>query len=267
MELILDSALKLWESYTISQLIWTSAGLVLFLFALIRGCQRGNIHDSEEQISHRLSIQSFTACDFPNCVRCNKYRELLDKATDRLFQYIEVSKNVDPIQKVINTFKTNHYAREDTDIPPGDQRPNVYFLPGLTATPVWTAKPFEKDLQLICSSIASIWKEYRQVCAQMDSRWSVNTTPTGIWSVFYFINQGQRVKVNCDACPMTMSVLDKLPSFMGNCAFSNAGFSVIYPGTDIEEHYGPTNIRIRCHIGNKLFNFLLISVKRLKKVP
>uniref|UniRef100_A0A8C9P2C4 Aspartyl/asparaginy/proline hydroxylase domain-containing protein n=1 Tax=Spermophilus dauricus TaxID=99837 RepID=A0A8C9P2C4_SPEDA len=52
-------------------------------------------------------------------------------------------------------------------------------------------------------------------------------------------------------CPRTYRLLGSLRTCIGNNVFGNACISVLSPGTVITEHYGPTNIRIRCHLGLK----------------
>lgn len=77
----------------------------------------------------------------------------------------------------------------------------------------------------------------------------MNSTPSGEWFTFYLVNQGMCVPRNCRRCPRTYRLLGSLRTCIGNNVFGNACISVLSPGTVIAEHYGPTNIRIRCHLG------------------
>lgn len=65
-----------------------------------------------------------------------------------------------------------------------------------------------------------------------------------------------KISINTSCCPQTVEVLKSLKNFLRNCAFGNACFSVLKPGSNISAHYGPCNVRIRCHLG-KLRNVLV----------
>ncbi|XP_013387364.2 aspartate beta-hydroxylase domain-containing protein 2 [Lingula anatina] len=107
---------------------------------------------------------------------------------------------------------------------------------------------FQADVKILESNADSIFKEFECVYASTVG-WVCNTTPTGKWLVFHLVNQGTKLEDNCKKCPHTVSLLKALPSFMGCNLLGNASFSVVYPGTEIAEHFGPTNIRIRTHLG------------------
>lgn len=69
------------------------------------------------------------------------------------------------------------------------------------------------------------------------------------WEVLYLMNQGQWIDSNIKRCPQTHQLLQKIPShdLMAGCMFGNIFFSVLYPGTRIDIHCGPTNVRHRFH--------------------
>jgi hypothetical protein len=79
--------------------------------------------------------------------------------------------------------------------------------------------------------------------------WLKNDTPNGQWQVFHLINQGRVVENNVAVCERTFALISSFKSVMNRNVFGNAMFSVVNPGTTISTHYGPTNIRIRCHLG------------------
>ncbi len=56
---------------------------------------------------------------------------------------------------------------------------------------------------------------------------------------------------NARRCPRAWRVLGQLRTFIANNVFGNACFSVLSPGAMITEHYGPTNVRLRCHLGKR----------------
>jgi aspartyl/asparaginyl beta-hydroxylase (cupin superfamily) len=81
------------------------------------------------------------------------------------------------------------------------------------------------------------------------------------WEVLYLMNQGQWIDSNIKRCPQTYQLLQKIPSYdlMAGCMFGNIFFSVLYPGTKIDIHCGPTNVRHRLHFP------LVVSQKKESK--
>jgi aspartate beta-hydroxylase len=70
---------------------------------------------------------------------------------------------------------------------------------------------------------------------------------TGDWDVAFFYERGRRRDEVCEACPVTTRGIETMP------AMRTAG-GLIYvsrmrPGTHIQPHRGPTNLRLRCHLG------------------
>jgi aspartate beta-hydroxylase len=70
---------------------------------------------------------------------------------------------------------------------------------------------------------------------------------TGDWDVAFFYERGRRHDEVCEACPVTTRGIETMP------AMRTAG-GLIYvsrmrSGTHIQPHRGPTNLRLRCHLG------------------
>lgn len=69
----------------------------------------------------------------------------------------------------------------------------------------------------------------------------------GDWDVAFFYERGRRGEEVCEACPVTTRGIETLP------AMRTAGgliyVSRMQPGTHIRPHRGPTNLRLRCHLG------------------
>jgi len=68
-----------------------------------------------------------------------------------------------------------------------------------------------------------------------------------LWEVLYLMNQGQWMHDNIQRCPNTFALVKNIPGLMQGSMFGNIFFSVLYPGTKIDEHCGPTNLRHRMH--------------------
>jgi aspartate beta-hydroxylase len=89
-----------------------------------------------------------------------------------------------------------------------------------------------------------------EVCA-LEAAWFQRETErirrTGDWDVAFFYERGRRHDDVCDACPVTTRGIETM------AAMRTAG-GLIYvsrmrPGTHIQPHRGPTNLRLRCHLG------------------
>jgi aspartyl/asparaginyl beta-hydroxylase (cupin superfamily) len=83
---------------------------------------------------------------------------------------------------------------------------------------------------------------------EKETDWRGNPCSQGSWNVLHLVNQGvvqERVRA---LCPQTFAALVRIAAFAHGCVFGNAFFSVVYPGSSIAPHCGPTNIRLRCHL-------------------
>ncbi|GAB0090328.1 aspartyl/asparaginyl beta-hydroxylase [Sergentomyia squamirostris] len=74
---------------------------------------------------------------------------------------------------------------------------------------------------------------------------------TGDWKQFDLFVQGQRISRNCRKAQLTCNLME---SFLDArfCTRGQIKFSVMHPGTHVWPHCGPTNCRIRAHLGLKV---------------
>ncbi len=70
---------------------------------------------------------------------------------------------------------------------------------------------------------------------------------TGDWDVAFFYERGRRREEVCDACPVTTRGIETMPAMRTADGLIYA--SRMRPGTHIQPHRGPTNLRLRCHLG------------------
>lgn len=122
------------------------------------------------------------------------------------------------------------------------QTPRDYF-PGLTAQPwhdpaqfAWVST-LEHGYRWIKDELRAIPSHFR--------RQHQGLADAGDWQVYYFSYLGQRAVENCARCPRTAAIIDSIP-------VTNTGhvyFSALAPHTHIAPHCGPTNARLRCHLG------------------
>ena len=62
------------------------------------------------------------------------------------------------------------------------------------------------------------------------------------------MNQGNRHSKNCQKAPYTCELLGSMPEISAT-AIGDVKFSLMQPGTIVRPHTGPTNKRIRVHLG------------------
>jgi aspartate beta-hydroxylase len=70
---------------------------------------------------------------------------------------------------------------------------------------------------------------------------------TGDWDVAFFYERGRRREEVCEACPVTTRGIETMPTM--RTAAGLIYVSRMRPGTHIQPHRGPTNLRLRCHLG------------------
>ena len=143
---------------------------------------------------------------------------------------------------------------------PTIQRPEVFFLPDLPSAPFFSREVQRHDVELLEQSFPALLAEFESIYHQPPARsgsslppgWKANSTPRGQWWTYYLVNQGTPLVLNVRRCPRAWRVLGQLRTFIANNVFGNACFSVLTPGALITEHYGPTNVRLRCHLGKSV---------------
>lgn len=190
-----------------------------------------------------------SSCLSPHCVRCNVYKQIYDLAVVKLKKYVEN-----------NELTVTERLRISLDDRPCkqpergtfDQNPSVFCLQNLSPSKSWwDDSEYNEFTDALEAKYKLILQEFENICdnRMTDRGWIVNSTPDGEWSVFHLINQGKITENNSKHCPEVMQLVDQFPCVMKNNVFGNVSFSVMQPGTHITPHYGPTNIRIRCHLG------------------
>lgn len=194
--------------------------------------------------------KSFTACDSSECVRCSKYQQIRLEAFNKLCQFSHSKQICSELQRLFQAIEIQPDTACNSH---PNQQPNVLYVPGLSAQPWWNVKTFQRDIDVLERNVNAILREYKKLHDELltgnHSGWSRNNTSSGQWNVFYFYNQGVKNVQNCLRCPETFSALENVQNLMRGTLFFNASFSVLRADTLIDEHYGPTNTRLRCHLG------------------
>lgn len=96
---------------------------------------------------------------------------------------------------------------------------------------------------LLESSAAEIRREFEQLSPDASIPWPERDLYNKGWDVFGLWAMGNRLDVNCRACPRTAEVVAAIPGL------TTAGFSIMRPGAHIRPHVGYTNTVLRCHLG------------------
>lgn len=78
-----------------------------------------------------------------------------------------------------------------------------------------------------------------------------NLRDFGEWKQLELYSRGVKMKENCKKCPITCKIIESL-SDARDCRRGQAKFSVMHPGTHVWPHCGPTNCRLRIHLGLKV---------------
>ncbi|KFP77475.1 Aspartyl/asparaginyl beta-hydroxylase, partial [Acanthisitta chloris] len=130
---------------------------------------------------------------------------------------------------------------------------SLYNVKGLKAQPWWTAK--ETGYTELVKSLEKNWKLIRdEGLAVMDKKSSLflpedeNLREKGDWSQFTLWQQGRKNENACKSVPKTCALLERFPEATG-CRRGQIKYSIMHPGTHVWPHTGPTNCRLRMHLG------------------
>lgn len=125
------------------------------------------------------------------------------------------------------------------------QRPRNYF-PGLRSQPIYDPSEFAWTREML-DDFARIQEELLALGATPNlEAQPQGLTDRGRWTVSYFYAGGRRVAETTAACPRTASIIDAVP---GAGRAGQTYLSVLRGDTHIQRHFGPTNTRLRCHLG------------------
>ncbi|KAF7214270.1 transcript variant X3 [Nothobranchius furzeri] len=128
---------------------------------------------------------------------------------------------------------------------------SLYNVDGLKAQPWWTPK----ETGYIDLMLEKNWKTIRdEALAVMDQDRGrfipeeENLREKGDWGQYTLWQQGRKAGGACQGVPKTCSLMERFPEAIG-CKRGQIKFSVMQPGTHVWPHTGPTNCRLRMHLG------------------
>ncbi|XP_058473327.1 aspartyl/asparaginyl beta-hydroxylase isoform X6 [Solea solea] len=130
---------------------------------------------------------------------------------------------------------------------------SLYNVDGLKAQPWWT--PRETGYTDLVKMLEKNWRTIRdEALAVMDQNTGLfvpeeeNLREKGEWGQYTLWQQGRKAGNVCQNVPKTCSMMERHPEATG-CKRGQIKFSVMQPGTHVWPHTGPTNCRLRMHLG------------------
>jgi aspartate beta-hydroxylase len=141
------------------------------------------------------------------------------------------------LNRYIGTFLTNHAVA----------RMGVY--PGLTSAPFHDVARLPGALALE-GNYAAIKAEIESLTATEFQAEAEGLMERGSWDVFLFYERSRKNEENCARCPTITRIIEA-----NNTVRTQAGLlyvSKLCPDTHIHPHLGPTNLRLRCHLGIRI---------------
>ncbi|UYV83605.1 hypothetical protein LAZ67_23001615 [Cordylochernes scorpioides] len=130
---------------------------------------------------------------------------------------------------------------------------SLYNVQGLKAQPWWD--PMTTTYRESFRILESRWKEIRDealaLLSQDQSRFRPETEglqDTGDWKQLELFARGMKLTKNCQKAPKTCTLIEFMPD-AARCKRGQVKFSLMNPGTHVWAHTGPTNCRLRAHLG------------------
>jgi hypothetical protein len=126
-----------------------------------------------------------------------------------------------------------------------DQRPYRFYVPHLSSVPFpepdATARSLESDFEAIA-------REYWQVAEEEVPSPNVGRlVDRGKWTSFHLSRDARPIEENIARCPRTWAAANRCALLKGMVGLLY--FSILEPGTHVRPHCGPTNLRLRYHLG------------------
>jgi aspartate beta-hydroxylase len=139
--------------------------------------------------------------------------------------------------------RLEHYISSFAD-PKADPRRALY--PELPSAPWHDPKGFP-----IVSALEGAYQQINQEIIRLqDEDFHVEAEKLarkGAWEVFFFYERGKKNLENCSRCPTITAIIEQHETVRSLAGLIYA--SRMRPGTHIAPHRGPTNLRVRCHLG------------------
>lgn len=132
---------------------------------------------------------------------------------------------------------------------------SLYNVDRLKSHPFWTKK--ETGYKRWMDVLEQNWEKIRdEGLSVLNERGhftdeAENLRDTGDWKQFDLFARGRKVVKHCEKTPFTCKIIETFPAARF-CKRGQVKFSVMHPNTHVWPHCGPTNCRIRAHLGLKV---------------
>jgi aspartate beta-hydroxylase len=143
-----------------------------------------------------------------------------------------------------------------------DPRHALAFYPDLTSKPWWDARDFPIARALEASA-AEIIAEFERLDLSEFHAESEKIKREGSWDVFLLHERGKKREERCALVPVTTRIIERHGSLLTQAGLTY--FSRLAPNTIVAPHRGPTNIRLRCHLGIKIPSGCGLSVDNVTR--
>ena len=130
--------------------------------------------------------------------------------------------------------------------PAASQVRRLRKYPGLASKP-WHDPADFPIVTLLEEAYPEIRREIDAMAPTSYHREAERIDRTGAWDVLMFYERGRKHEATCARCPVTASVIEHASTVKTLAGLIYA--SRLQPHTHIAAHRGPTNMRVRCHLG------------------
>ncbi|XP_063866108.1 titin-like isoform X2 [Scylla paramamosain] len=142
---------------------------------------------------------------------------------------------------------------------------SLYNVDRLTSQPLWTLE--QTTYQVFFRKLEENWEVIRNegvallgLPIQDGFRPEAeNLRDIGDWKQYELFTKGRKITANCVKAPRTCSLIEQFPAAAG-CKRGQVKFSVVQPHTHVHAHTGPTNCRLRAHLGLVVPKGVLLKV-------
>ncbi|GBP62339.1 hypothetical protein EVAR_42083_1 [Eumeta japonica] len=126
---------------------------------------------------------------------------------------------------------------------------SLYNVPRLKSQPWWDVSqtPYSNLARALEASWRKILQEGEAARALYEQE-KEGLREKGEWSQLDLFVRGQEVPGRCKRAPVTCGIVRAEPA-AASCRRGQIKFSLIEPGTHVRPHVGPTNCRLRMHLG------------------
>ena len=131
--------------------------------------------------------------------------------------------------------------------------PSLFYYPGLSSRSIYPKTQFTNVSKVLQDNYGVILSEYQNFKSKSKSDYHIQSDEhqlhNGNWEWYSYVLKGKRQTNFAVNCPQTTEILESLnhPKLMIDIPFSYAFFSTLGSQTTIKPHYGPCNLRVRCH--------------------